>query len=194
MCSCCLVSHIRREPEAETKDSMETPEAAAAEQQKQHKSGSRSVLGGSGSSGNRERPANGQRERGEGDDSGRRSGGRWTRSFASNHAWASGGVALRRSRVRRGLGERGGSGSDGSGGGASAAAKTSELGQNDESPTTKLETARREATSTFRSRWDLNVAWGPAKLLQWATVVGLVDSAREENKARAVIEIYLHRG
>jgi len=41
------------------------------------------------------------------------------------------------------------------------------------------------------SRWDLNIAWGPAKLLQWATVVGLVDSAREESKARAVVEIYL---
>ena len=34
MCSCCLVSHIRREPEAETKDAVE---AATAEQQKQHK-------------------------------------------------------------------------------------------------------------------------------------------------------------
>jgi len=36
MCSCCLVSHIRREPEAETKDAEEAPEAAAAEKQKQH--------------------------------------------------------------------------------------------------------------------------------------------------------------
>jgi len=36
MCSCCLVSHIRREPEAETKDAAEASEAAA-EQQKQHK-------------------------------------------------------------------------------------------------------------------------------------------------------------
>jgi len=72
----------------------------------------------------------------------------------------------------------------------SAAAKTSELRHDGESPTKKLETARREATSTFRSRWDLNIAWGPAKLLQWATIAGLVDSAREENKARAVVEIY----
>jgi len=39
-----------------------------------------------------------------------------------------------------------GSGSEGSRGGASAAAKTSELGLDDEKPTTKLETARREAT------------------------------------------------
>ena len=52
---------------------------------------------------------------------------------ASDHAWASGGVSLRRSRVRRGHGERGGgSGGDGSGGGGSAAAKTSELGHDDE--------------------------------------------------------------
>ena len=41
------------------------------------------------------------------------------------------------------------------GGGGRAAAKTSELGHDDESPTTKLETTRREATSTFRSRWNL---------------------------------------
>jgi len=37
MCSCCLVSHIRREPEAETKDAVGASEATAAEQQKQHK-------------------------------------------------------------------------------------------------------------------------------------------------------------
>jgi len=54
-----------------------------------------------------------------------------------------------------------------------------------------LETAREEATFEFRSRWDLSTAWGPANPLQWATVVGLVDSASEENKARAVVEIYL---
>jgi len=71
------------------------------------------------------------------------------------------------------------------------AAKTSELGHDDKSSTTKLETARREATSTFRSRWDLNIAWGPTEPLQWATVAGSVDSAREKNIARAVVEIYL---
>ena len=32
MCFCCLVSHIRREPEADTKDAAEASEAAAAEQ------------------------------------------------------------------------------------------------------------------------------------------------------------------
>ena len=37
-------------------------------------------------------------------------------------------------------------------------------------------------------------AWRPAKLLQWATVAGLVDSAKEENKARAVVKIYLEPG
>ena len=41
MCSCCLVSHIRREPEAETKDAAKASEAAAVEQQKQLKTGSR---------------------------------------------------------------------------------------------------------------------------------------------------------
>ena len=40
----------------------------------------------------------------------------------------------------------------------------------------------------FRSRRDLTIAWGPAEPLQWATVVGLVDSASKENKARAVVE------
>ena len=86
--------------------------------------------------------------------------------------------------MRRGHGERGeGSGGDNSGGGGSAAAKTSELGHDDESPTTKLETARREATPTFRSRWDLNIAWGPVEPLQWATLVGAVDSAREKNQS-----------
>jgi len=45
----------------------------------------------------------------------------------------------------------------------------------------------------FRSRWELNTTWGPAEPLQWATVVGLVDSARENIK-RAVAEIYLNRG
>jgi len=30
MCSCCLVSHIRHEPEAETKDVAEASEAAVA--------------------------------------------------------------------------------------------------------------------------------------------------------------------
>ena len=30
MCSCCLVSHIRREPEAETDDAAEASEVAAA--------------------------------------------------------------------------------------------------------------------------------------------------------------------
>jgi len=77
-------------------------------------------------------------------------------------------------------------GGDGSGGGGSAAAKTSELGHDDERPKTALETARREAE--FSSRWDQNITWGPAEPLQWATVVGLVDSAREKNKARVVIE------
>jgi len=85
--------------------------------------------------------------------------------------------------VRRGHGERGeGFGGDGSGGGASAAAKTSELGHDDEKPTTKLETARREATSKFISWRDLYIAWGPAEPLQWATVAGFDDSAREKTK------------
>jgi len=46
----------------------------------------------------------------------------------------------------------------------------------------------------FRSRRDLKTTWGPAEPLQWATVIGLVDSAREKNKARAVVEIYMNRG
>jgi len=45
----------------------------------------------SGSSGSSGRLANGQRERGGGDDGGGRSGIKWTGSFASDHAWASGG-------------------------------------------------------------------------------------------------------
>ena len=69
-----------------------------------------------------------------------------------------------------------------------------ETAENNQRPTAALETARREAMSEFRSRWDLNITWGPAKPLQRATVVGLVDSAREENKTRAVVEIYLNRG
>jgi len=31
----------------------------------------------------------------------------------------------------------------------------------------------------FRSRRDLKTTWGPAEPPQWATVVGLVDSASE---------------
>jgi len=45
--------------------------------------------------------------------------------------------------------------------------------------------------SEFRSRWDLNITQGPAKPLQWATVVGLVGSVSERTKACAVVEIYL---
>ena len=37
---------------------------------------------------------------------------------------------------------------------------------------------------------DLNTTRGPAEPLQWATVVGLVVSARATSKARAVDEIY----
>ena len=40
MCSYCPVSHIRREPEAETKDFAEASEAAAAKHKKQQKNGS----------------------------------------------------------------------------------------------------------------------------------------------------------
>jgi len=40
----------------------------------------------------------------------------------------------------------------------------------DEKPTKTLERARREATSKFRSRWDLNITWGPAEQLQRTTV------------------------
>ena len=40
----------------------------------------------------------------------------------------------------------------------------------------------------FRSRRDLKTTWGPAEPLQWATVIGLVDSASEKNKARVVVE------
>jgi len=75
--------------------------------------------------------------------------------------------------VRRGHGERGGDfGGDGSSGGASAAAKTSELGHDDESPAEVLEAVWREATLQPRSWWDLDTTWGPAKPLQWATEVG----------------------
>ena len=69
-----------------------------------------------------------------------------------------------------------------------------ETAENNQRPTAALETARREAKSEFRSRWDLNITWGPAKPLKCATVVSLVDSAREENKARAVAGIYLSQG
>ena len=83
-------------------------------------------------------------------------------------------------------------GGNGWNGRRSAATKTSKLGKGDEKPTTTtLKTARREATSGFRSRLDLSTTLGPDKPLglKWATVAGLVDSAREENKARAVAEI-----
>jgi len=64
--------------------------------------------------------------------------------------------------VRRGQRERGGgSGGDGSGDGGIAAAKTSELGQDDERPTTMLEEVRGEATSGLRSRWDLRLRGDP---------------------------------
>ena len=46
----------------------------------------------------------------------------------------------------------------------------------------------------FRSRKDMKITWGPAKLLQRATVIGFVDSAREKNKARAVVRTYLEPG
>ena len=72
---------------------------------------------------------------------------------------------------------------------AAARVKTKKLWHDDESPAEVLEAAWREAT--LQSRWhDLGSTWGPAEPLQWATVVGLVGSAREKNKARAVIEIY----
>ena len=70
----------------------------------------------------------------------------------------------------------GGSGWNGS---RSAATKTSKLGQDNEKPTTALETARREATSGFRSRWDLSTTWGPDKPLRLATGADFVDSERE---------------
>ena len=125
--------------------------------------------------------------------------------------------------MRRGNGERSeGFGGDGSGGSGIAAAKTSELGHDNEIPAGVLEAAWREATQQPRLWWDLGATWGPAEPLQWATVVGLVDSAREleliqshmaqkpvlrrevgcacvgsvreENTARAVVDIYLNRG
>ena len=66
-----------------------------------------------------------------------------THGSASDHAWASRGGTFRRSRVRRGHGERdGGFGDDGSSGDASAAAKTSELGHDNKRPTPVLEQAR----------------------------------------------------
>ena len=57
------------------------------------------------------------------------------------------------------------------------------MGHDDESSTTILETARREATSTFRSRWDLKIAWGLAKLLQWAKVVEGAECGAETEDA-----------
>jgi len=54
-----------------------------------------------------------------------------------------------------------------------------------ESPAEVQEAAWREATLQPRSRWDLVTTWGPAEPLQWATVVALVDSASEKNKARS---------
>jgi len=68
------------------------------------------------------------------------------------------------------------------------------MGYYNERPTAALETARRKAMFEFRSRWDLNTTLEPAEPLQWATAVGLVDGAREKNKARAVVGIYLNRG
>ena len=44
---------------------------------------------------------------------------------------------------------------------------------------------RGERPTTKLVRIQMNKTWGPAEPLQRATVVGLVDSAREENKARA---------
>ena len=109
--------------------------------------------------GSSERLANGQRERGENDDGDGRSGRRLTGSSASDHAWASGGDALRRSRVRRGHGERdGGFGDDGSSGDASAAAKTSELGYDDKSATPEVEPTGRKATLVSGEWWALLIA------------------------------------
>jgi len=75
--------------------------------------------------------------------------------------------------VRHGHGEHGGGfggdgSGDGSGGGASAAAKTSELGHDDESPAEEMEAAWREATLQPMSWWDLGTTWGPAEPLHWA--------------------------
>jgi len=84
-------------------------------------------------------------------------------------------------------------GVDGSGS-ASATAKTSELGHDDESTAEVLEAAWREATLRPRSWWDLGTTWGPSEPLQWAAVVGLIDSASEKNKARAAVEIHLEPG
>jgi len=77
-------------------------------------------------------------------------------------------------------------GVDGSGS-ASATAKTSELGHEDESPVEVLEAVWREATLQARSWWDLGTTWGPAEPLQWTTevgLVGLVESAREKQACK----------
>jgi len=88
------------------------------------------------------------------------------------------------SGVRRGNGRHGGGLGGGSdGGGASAAAKTSGLGHDDKMPAEAL------MVKTWVLRED------PLSLHEGRVV--LVDSAREKNKARAVVEIYrilLNRG
>ena len=137
------------------------------------------------------RRANGQRERGSGEDGGGRSGGRWTGSSASDHARAIGGGTLRRRRVRRGHTSRergGGSGGDGSGGVASATAKTSELGHDNKRPMSVLEQARWKAMLNSGVWWTPLAACALASCILQEDSVGLVDSAREENKARAEVE------
>jgi len=90
---------------------------------------------------------------------------------------------------RRHGGCGGGSGGDGSGGGGSVAAKTTQLGVDDKRPTLELEQVRWKATLDTGLWWTPLAACALASCTLEEESVGFVDSAREKNKARAVVEI-----
>jgi len=72
----------------------------------------------------------------------------------------------------------------------SAAAKTKQLGVGDKRPTSELEQARWKATLDPGVWWTPLAACALAFCILEEESAGLVDSARETNKARAVAEIY----
>ena len=101
--------------------------------------------------------------------------------------------------MRRGHRERGGgSQGDGSGDGGSATDHSSRrVGQDDKKTKEKLDDARGKVA--FKSRVSRHMRIRGTKIgagpepAAWEGGAGFADSASEENKARAVVEIYLQQ-
>jgi len=108
-----------------------------------------------------------------------------------SHARASSGGASRRSGVRRRNGIFCGVfGCGGGGGGASATAKAKELG----GAMTRSQTKQREGRPRLSPVMAEPANCVRSRFRYLGEIVGLVNSAREENRARAVAEINLDSG